>query len=188
MWIVLIVRILYNNYIEGHLFKGRQVMIKIKNMVHKPSTHFITGLVGGSISGKISRGTRILPIVLSLLFFAAAGSAYYFYTQGQELKQNPQKAAQEEAQALVERIGRLIVLPADETPTIATVSDPERLKDQTFFAKAVKGDKVLIYTNAKKAILYSPSTDKIVEVAPVNIGAGADQQTPVVEEQPAAEE
>ena len=63
-----------------------------------------------------------------------------------------------------------MVLPKDETPTLATVSDPEKLKDQRFFVNAVKGDKVLVYSLAKKAILYSPSLDKIIEVAPVNVG------------------
>ena len=58
---------------------------------------------------------------------------------------------------------------------MATVSDPEKLKDQPFFAKAQKGDKVLIYSNSQKAILYSPTEDKIVEVAPINSSAGVPQ-------------
>ena len=40
----------------------------------------------------------------------------------------------------------------------------------SFFSKAKVGDKVIIYTNARKAILYDPVAGKIVEVAPVNIG------------------
>lgn len=48
--------------------------------------------------------------------------------------------------------------------------DPEKLRDQPFFANAQRGDKVLIYANAKKAILYNPPSNKIIEVAPVNIG------------------
>ena len=38
------------------------------------------------------------------------------------------------------------------------------------------GFKVLIYTQAKKAILYDPGANKIVEVAPVNIGDSANPQ------------
>ena len=64
----------------------------------------------------------------------------------------------------------MIVLPEDEIPTVATVSDPEKLKEQPFFSDAKKGDKVLIYANAKKAILYDPMANKIVTVAPINIG------------------
>lgn len=149
-------------------------------MINKPKVDSM----GGNILRKFTRGMRVLPIVFGLLFFTAAGSAYYFYAQNQELKQNPQKAAQAENQALVERVGRHIVLPMDENATIATVTDSERLKDQAFFTNAVKGDKVLIYTNAKKAILYRPSSDQIVEVAPVNIGTGqpTGDETPTDEE------
>jgi len=101
-----------------------------------------------------------------------AGAGYYYYRQATDLKKNPQKqqaVLQEEAKSLVADVSRLIVLPQDEEPTIATVSDPEKLKDQPFFANAKAGDKVLIYSKAKKAILYDPQNDKIVEVAPLNI-------------------
>ena len=71
---------------------------------------------------------------------------------------------------LTEEVGKIFVLPKNEIPTIATVSDPSALKNQAFFADAKKGDKVLIYTNAKKAILYDPVIKKIINVAPVNTG------------------
>ena len=58
-----------------------------------------------------------------------------------------------------------------EVPTVATVSDVSKLKNQAFFANAKNGDKVLIYQNAKKAILYRPSSNKIVEFGPINLGA-----------------
>ena len=85
-----------------------------------------------------------------------------------ELKQNPEKIAEAETNALIEKVGQLIELP-NEQPTIATVTDLEALKGQEFFEKAQLGDKVLIYTGAKKAFLYRPSTNKVIEVAPVNI-------------------
>lgn len=66
------------------------------------------------------------------------------------------------------QVGKLIVLPEDEDPTIATVSNLAELKGQPFFANATVGDKVLIYARAKKAILYSPLQHKIVEIAPLN--------------------
>ncbi len=71
-----------------------------------------------------------------------------------------------------------MILPNGETPTIATVSDPEALKDQVFFVDAQKGDKVLIYSNAKKAILYRPGDDKIITIAPLNTGGVAPTATP----------
>lgn len=89
-----------------------------------------------------------------------------------KVKKSPERDARAEVEILVAEVGKLIVLPEGETPTIATVSDPERLKDQPFFAKAKAGDKVLLYSTARKAYLYDPSAKKLLEVAPLNIGSG----------------
>lgn len=69
---------------------------------------------------------------------------------------------------LVEKIGTLIQLPSDENPTIATITDKTKLTNQPFFTPAENGDIVLIYTNTKKAYLYRPGTNKIIDVAPIN--------------------
>lgn len=114
-------------------------------------------------------GSAFSLILLALVVVSGAAAAY-FYNQWNALKTNPQVGAQQEAEALIERVSKLIVLPEDETPTIATVTDPEVLREQAFFVRAKAGDKVLIYTNARKAILYDPAANKIVEVAPINIG------------------
>ncbi len=117
---------------------------------------------------------KVLVFALVILLFIAVGTVSYFYIQFAAPKNNPSAQTQTDVQTdvknLVAMVGKLIVLPQGENPTIATVTDPERLRDQPFFLNAQKGDKVLIYTNAKKAILYSPLDNKIVEVAPVNIG------------------
>ena len=119
-----------------------------------------------------------LSLILGVLLIVTMSMAGYFYSQIVSLKKNPQILAQQEVQKVVAEVSRLIVLPEGETPTIATVTDPDLLKDQPFFAKAQKGDKVLIYTNAKKAILYNPTSNKIVEVAPLNIGNNTSTPTP----------
>lgn len=87
---------------------------------------------------------------------------------------NPVAGSQQEIDMLIADIKKLIVLP-DEQPTVATVSDINKLRDQPFFASAQNGDKVLIFTNAKKAILYRPGSRLIIDVAPVTIGAEATQ-------------
>ena len=107
-------------------------------------------------------------LIVVLLGVVAGG---YYYLQYEKAKSGDSLlAAQMEQQALIERVGKLIALPQDEQPTIATVSDIEKLKGQPFFEKAKNGDKVLIYNKAKKAILYDPVADKIVEVGPVEAG------------------
>ncbi len=120
---------------------------------------------------KIGILKKLFPLVFFLLLIGTAAAAYYFWNQVAKFKENPQQLAQQEVREIVRRVSELMVLPEGEDPTVATVTDPERLKDQPFFEKAKKGDKVLIYTNAKRAILYDPVANKILEVAPVNIGA-----------------
>jgi hypothetical protein len=73
----------------------------------------------------------------------------------------------DDAAMLINKVGQLMELPIGEKPTIATVSDMTKLKGQPFFDKAENSDKVLIYKLAKKAILYRPSENKIINVAPV---------------------
>ncbi len=123
---------------------------------------------------------RILVPLLILLFLLAAAAAGYFYWQFNQLKADPQMAVDQEVDELVAEVGELIILPEGETPTVATVSDPELLSEQAFFANAKAGDRVLLYTTAKKAILYDPVAHKIVEVAPINIGDQATGQEPEV--------
>lgn len=106
-----------------------------------------------------------IVLLLCILLAVACGISFYFYSK---LQSSEQKSSKETTAQTVEEVGKLMVLPADETPTLATVSDPEKLKDQPFFANAQVGDRVLIYTQAKKAILYRPSTKMIVEVSPLN--------------------
>src|SRR3989338_957014 len=72
-----------------------------------------------------------------------------------------------EVNKLLERVSEHIVLPSDERPNIATVNNPESLKNQPFFANAKNGDVVLLYPNSRKAILYDPVLNKILEVAPL---------------------
>ncbi len=50
-------------------------------------------------------------------------------------------------------------------------------KDRLFFANAKVGDKVLVYAKAGKVILYNPSEDRIVEVAPINLNNPAPNTT-----------
>ena len=123
------------------------------------------------------------PKTLVVVFALFAGAtSFYLWTLYQKsqadlnrFKSNPQTVSIEEGKMLVNKVGLLIALPKEE-PTIATVTDVGKLKDQPFFSQAVNGDKVLIYTQAKKAILYRPGINKIIDVAPVNVGVSPSPQ------------
>lgn len=132
---------------------------------------------------KIARGLMVGLGVL-LLLAAASGGWYLYYLESKslsDLKKDPskiQELTQSEAKQLVARVGQLMELP-EESPTVATVANAEELKKQEpFFKNSVNGDKVLIYTSIKKAILFRPSTGKIIEVAPINIGPSEQTGTP----------
>lgn len=83
------------------------------------------------------------------------------------LKNKPVDKSRETAD-LIKKVSVLITLPK-EVPSVATVADKSKLSDQSFFKNAENGDKVLIFTDAKKAYLYRPSSNRIIEVGPINI-------------------
>ncbi len=113
----------------------------------------------------------ILLLIVGLLY-----GVFRFVQLSKEVKRfrsSPQASAElakEEVTKLVAKVATLIAVPQDEIPTVATVSDSEKLKANAFFINAKNGDKVLIYTNAKKAVLYRPDEQKIIEVGPISIG------------------
>ncbi len=90
---------------------------------------------------------------------------------------------EKDSQTLIGRVGRLIDLPADEVPTIYTVSDKNNLSKQVIFRHAENGDKVLIYVKARRAILYRLSTDKVIDAGPVYIPDPPSEQNPSPNEQ-----
>ena len=122
----------------------------------------------------MGRPSKIIIILLTVTVTSLA-VAGYFYSEIGRLRNNPQVAAvllaNTELQTVVAKVGKLVVLPEGEQPTLATVADPEQLKGQPFFARAKKGDKVLVYNKAQKAILYDPVLNKIIEVAPITSGS-----------------
>jgi hypothetical protein len=122
----------------------------------------------GSTKPRRSFLPTVIVIVLATITLLSAGAAVYFYLRFQNLSKNPALLANDENKTLLGRVGKLMILPLNETPTIATVTDLAPLKGQPFFANAKIGDKVIIYNTAKRAILYDPKDDKIIEVAPLN--------------------
>lgn len=116
----------------------------------------------------MSKFKLALILIGFVLFIGLSYTALHFYFEYQKIK-DPSKTARNEIENVVEEVSRIMVLPTGETPTLATVSDPEKLKGQAFFANAQTGDRVLIYPTARKAILYNPRDRKIVDVTNLTI-------------------
>ena len=114
------------------------------------------------------------PLIFSPVFFVISlvitlGLTFYFFYQYQKSQSLLSKAALDNTSLLVKIVGSLAILPEKESPTIATIIDKSQLPNQPFFKNAQNGDKIIIYTLAKKAILYRPALNKIVDIGPVNM-------------------
>ena len=108
--------------------------------------------------------------------------SYGFYELGRYVvyQENPGLAGQQQADAILQKVGRLIELPANETPTMVTITNAASVKQtQPFLANAENGDVLIIYTTDHTAILYRPSQNKLIAVGPVTQQT-ASQPTTVV--------
>lgn len=112
------------------------------------------------------RSPKVRLIIVSVIALISIVFNIYQYRQI-NLLEDPRAFSEQQLARYIRDIGRVIALPIDETPTLATVSDPEELKSQPFFANAEVGDIVLVYERAKKAVLWRPSEKKLIEVSSV---------------------
>lgn len=105
----------------------------------------------------------VLSLILILVGISITGVGTYFYYQYNQLKNNPNLKNEKDTLSLIENIGKMIYLPTDDEPSIATVTNTEELKDQSFFKNAKNEDVLIIYPKSRKTILYRPSENKIID-------------------------
>jgi len=79
---------------------------------------------------------------------------------------NKNKAQAKEEQQTVDKIAKLLRLP-NETPIFTTVYNEKDFENNNLFRVVKKGDKILLFINAKQAVIYRPSTNQVIEVLPV---------------------
>jgi len=111
-----------------------------------------------------------------LLFVAALGTAGFYYRQYQHASEritflsSPQgqaEAGKEEVKKLLEAVAKLIVIPQNEDPLVATVQDAKALADQSpFYKDARNGDKLIVFRD--RAILYRAEENRLVNASPFN--------------------
>ncbi|HSX30131.1 MAG TPA: hypothetical protein VLE73_06240 [Candidatus Saccharimonadales bacterium] len=106
-------------------------------------------------------------VLAGLCLVLAVGCSWF----GWQLRAQANQATANRPETIVGQVAKLIDLPKGETPTIATVQDKAKLKDQAFFANAQNGDKLLIYAQAKKAIIYRATDHRVINVGPIAISA-----------------
>jgi hypothetical protein len=136
-----------------------------------------------SLSRISTKAIFIILMVVLVLSISATIALSYLYLNSRQT-QDPDQLTEKEVQLLVNKVSKLIELP-EETPTVATVTDVEKLSTQPFFQNAINGDKVLIFQTARKAYLYRPENNILIEVAPLNV---QDQTEATTTSAPAAPE
>ena len=119
------------------------------------------------------RAVILLNGLSILLLVGSIATAVYFYFQYKHAYSANSATSAQEMNAVLASVSKLMELPQNEMPTVATVTDVKKLTAQDFFKKAQNGDKVLIFQKALRAILYRPSINKIIEVGPIKLDSPA---------------
>ncbi len=116
---------------------------------------------------------KLIYVLFFVVLGITIGASIFFYMKYDESRKaaqtgdTPQNA--KETQKLLDKVGKLIQLPKGETPTVATVTNFEKLVDQPFFRNAKNGDRVIIYGSTQMAYLYRPTDNMLINVAPINV-------------------
>lgn len=115
----------------------------------------------------ISFKNKKIQIALgALCLLALVGTvSYYYYLHKNPLPQDPTIIYAKKVKAMTDQVSKYTALPTDEEPVIATISDKKVLPNEQFFKNAEDGDKILLYKKHKEAILFRPSTEKVITIA-----------------------
>jgi hypothetical protein len=136
----------------------------------------------GRLAWKRVLTAHAIHVIVLVLLAVATGLICYHLGQNSYGMGNAAASSDLRTTAgVVQRVSRHVLLPSGEQPTVATVTDASKVRNQAFFASSASGDKVLIYAQAKKAYLYRPSIDRVIEVAPLapnTATPSADSNTP----------
>jgi hypothetical protein len=122
----------------------------------------------------VPKSFKIILGVVAVIALAALISNGVLWSRINMLGSKTEKTELDEDRELAEivaKVGQFITLPKDESPTLLTLTEAEleAVRGQVFFANALIGDKLLIYQNNSKAVLWRPSAEKIIEASIINL-------------------
>ena len=109
---------------------------------------------------KKSHNILTISIILVLALAFLLGSIY----KSEQAKH--EKEVESENTLMLEKISKLLNVP-EEKPIVSTVNSNEDFANAPNFKSAEKGDKLFFWVSANQAILYRPSTNQVLDVAPV---------------------
>ncbi len=101
-----------------------------------------------------------------------------------QLSQDPttgEKLTKEDERKIVAKVNTLVVLPTGEEPTIAIVTDKEKLENRQLFPQVDNGDRLLFYPKGGIVVIYRPVLQKVIDI--IHLAQPITNQT-VVKAQP----
>lgn len=112
--------------------------------------------------------TIVIVLALAILivagWFAFGQSDFFTGKSSQSLDLSDQPNGK-----LLERVGKHIVLPVGETPSVTDITDIDTLvQQQSFYIGAKNGDKIIFYPDSQKTIIYDEANDILVNVRSVS--------------------
>lgn len=140
-------------------------------MTEAPVTHQTTTTTPKKTK-KVSRVKVVLLLIVLMLLGAIGVMGYLYYQTRQELlllstPQGQQRISEQEVKQVLDQLGKLTLLPEEE-PVMATIIDAQYLATQSaFYQKSENGDKLVVFPQAKKAFIFSPSRNIIVNSGPL---------------------
>jgi len=107
----------------------------------------------------------VFNFVIFLIIIILICFGFFFYHKLNKTDNTSSKTKDKEVSVLIKNVSKLYLFPEGEIPTVAIVSDPKLLENKPFSIQAEKGDNVLFFQKAERAVLYRPSINKIIEIA-----------------------
>ena len=104
------------------------------------------------------KNKKIIIAIVVVLILISGG--YYFGSSKQSVN-SAEAVIAKETTDLVGRVGLIMELP-NEVPAVATIIDEGKIRNEPFFVGAKNGDKILVFVQAQKLVIYRPSTNKII--------------------------
>lgn len=115
----------------------------------------------------LTRRLIFMGVVAFIVLGALIGGAIIFYKNYTQTDAYKKKQEEKELVKTVNAVGSVLLLPSGR-PTMFVIADAQALStQQAFFRGAINGDRLLIYKDVGKAVLYSPTRHLIVNVGPI---------------------
>lgn len=177
----------YNEYVSARKEKTSKESIASTPEAAAPARFaLIAGLLARAEFLKRFNMRKAAFIALGIVGIGGVVFSISLYNQLAAIKNDPQKFVREEVRRVLAGVLELVSYPEDPGISVATLTDLETFNDP-FFAQGNIGDKIVLFPNKGRVVLYDPDAHRIVDIAPYtnlapNNSTPNAQSTPVLDD------